>query len=236
MRASAKTEKEGGLGGETYMSLFDMELARLFAERGLGLQEQLLKALTKNMAKTAAQADGSAPEGVPEAGRIPAHLPKAGDTRLSLPPMHKRQGQELTGMKLKADFGADENPSLPVGGVVSSGYGIRRHPVHGVGRFHHGVDLAAPAGTEIHPVWKGKVVFSGEQPGYGNVVIVDHGSGVESKYAHNMVNLVKKGDEVDTDTVIAKVGSTGLSTGPHLHFEVRYHGEAMDPLKAMASL
>jgi murein DD-endopeptidase MepM/ murein hydrolase activator NlpD len=78
------------------------------------------------------------------------------------------------------------------------------------------------------------VVFSGDLAGYGNVVIIDHGNGFVSKYAHNSVNLVKEGDEVNTGAVIARVGSIGRSTGPHLHFELKYNGEGINPARFIA--
>jgi murein DD-endopeptidase MepM/ murein hydrolase activator NlpD len=99
------------------------------------------------------------------------------------------------------------------------------------------LDIPATEGTDIHPVRRGTVVFSGEQHGYGNVVIIDHGDGFLSKYAHNQINLVEQGQVVDIESVIAKVGSTGRSTGPHVHFEVLYKGEHVHPdiLLAMKS-
>jgi murein DD-endopeptidase MepM/ murein hydrolase activator NlpD len=127
-----------------------------------------------------------------------------------------------------------DEPSMPVDGRVSSNFGMRNHPVHGGKKFHHGMDIAAPAGTEIYPYRGGRVVFSGDNRGYGNMIIIDHGDGYVSRYAHNRVNLVRQGDQVDENTVIAEVGSTGISTGPHLHFEVRQNGRPMDPAKVLA--
>lgn len=139
---------------------------------------------------------------------------------------------------LGSDYGdpsipvSDMDPFLlPVNGTISSHFGMRLHPIYGDMRFHHGLDIAAPAGTGIRSIKKGRVVFSGMQSGYGNVIVIDHGDGFTTKYAHNEVNLVKEGDEVDTDTIIGLIGSTGMSTGPHLHFEVRYKGRSVDPLK-----
>ncbi len=110
--------------------------------------------------------------------------------------------------------------------------GIR---VYGDDRFHTGVDIAAPVGTEVHPIRKGKVVFSGEQSGYGNVVIIEHSDGLISKYAHNKTNLVKEGEQVDTNTIIAHVGHTGKSTGPHLHLEIHNREGFVDPVRLLAS-
>lgn len=119
---------------------------------------------------------------------------------------------------------------LPINGTISSHYGIRIHPIHGYISFHHGIDIEAPIGAAIRPIKKGKVIFSGRKSGYGNVVIIDHGNGFTSKYAHNKVNLVKEGDKVDPNTNIALLGNTGIATGPHLHFEIRYNGRSIDPL------
>ena len=114
-------------------------------------------------------------------------------------------------------------------------FGLREDPFTGKLKFHKGLDIAAPSGTAIYPIKEGEVLFSGRQSGYGNIVVVDHGSGVISKYAHNKVNLVKQGDSVDADTVIAQVGSSGRATGPHLHLEVKNRGESIDPATVVAA-
>jgi murein DD-endopeptidase MepM/ murein hydrolase activator NlpD len=111
---------------------------------------------------------------------------------------------------------------------------MRKHPIYGDYRFHHGVDIAAPEGTPIYPAMSGRVIFSGEEAGYGNIVVVDHRNGYITKYAHNRVNLVKEGDHVDAATVIAEVGNSGVSTGPHLHFEARYKDKSIDPIEVLA--
>lgn len=119
---------------------------------------------------------------------------------------------------------------------VSSGYGPRRDPFDGTEKFHHGIDISLPEGAEIRPVRPGRVVYSGEMRGYGNVVEIEHGDGVSTLYAHNKENLVKEGDSVEAETVIARVGSTGRATGPHLHFEVRIDGGKVDPRAGLARL
>jgi len=117
---------------------------------------------------------------------------------------------------------------------LSSGFGMRKDPFTGRPAFHAGVDLAVDKGTRIHPFDAGKVVFSGRKRGYGNVVIVRHGDGMDTVYGHNSVNLVKAGQWVTPETVLGKTGSTGRSTGPHLHFEVRRNGRAVNPLSVLA--
>jgi len=118
----------------------------------------------------------------------------------------------------------------PVRGQVTSGFGLREDPFDGSTRFHRGVDIAAPEGTPIHPAASGKVVFSGPRGGYGNMVIVEHEDGVRTCYGHCSRLLVAAGDEVSAGSTIALVGQTGRATGPHLHFEVRRQGEAVNPM------
>lgn len=118
----------------------------------------------------------------------------------------------------------------PVEGRVSSVFGSRKDPIHGAHRHHNGLDIAAPEGTPIHSVREGVVSFSGERGGYGNLVIVDHGDGLETRYAHCAELRVEEGQRVRAGDTIATVGSTGRSTGPHLHLEARKEGSAVDPV------
>ncbi len=118
----------------------------------------------------------------------------------------------------------------PVSGSIVSGFGYRRHPILGGVRFHCGVDIAAPFGTTIRAAADGVVVFAGWRRAYGNTVIIDHGNGLATLYAHCSELLVSEGAVVRQGQPIARVGSTGLATGPHLHFEVRRYGEPVNPL------
>lgn len=123
-------------------------------------------------------------------------------------------------------------PSRPSGGRagrVTSGFGARRDPFDGSVRVHHGLDLAAPRGAAIFAARPGVVKFAGRSGGYGNVVVVDHGGGLETRYAHCDRLDVHTGDPVRAGQPIAAVGSTGRSTGPHLHLEVRRNGTPVDP-------
>ena len=119
---------------------------------------------------------------------------------------------------------------LPLRGIISSRFGYRRDPFFGDIRWHNGIDIAAPEGTKIRAATGGEVVFSGKKHGYGNVVIIKDSHGIETIYAHNRENLVKVGEKVKPGDVIAKVGETGRSTGPHLHFEVRINNKPVDPM------
>ena len=102
--------------------------------------------------------------------------------------------------------------------------GLRHDPIDGIVRDHKGVDIATPEGTPVKPVLPGTVIFSGYRPGYGNTVIVAHDGGMTTLYAHNSTNLKAEGDPVDRGSTIAFSGSTGRTTGPHLHFEAWQDG------------
>lgn len=119
---------------------------------------------------------------------------------------------------------------LPVGGRITSRFGYRRHPITGVYKLHTGVDIACPTGTPIHASGDGRVIIAGYQPAYGFRVVIDHGGGVSTLYGHCSRLLVRVGQDVKKGEVIAKVGSTGLSTGPHCHFERRVNGSTVNPL------
>lgn len=113
---------------------------------------------------------------------------------------------------------------------ISSPYGFRIHPIYKVRKFHTGVDIDAPMGATIVAANSGKVILAGWNGGYGNCIIIDHGGGLATLYGHQSKLLVQVGDYVKKGDTIGKVGTTGLSTGPHLHFEVRKSGATTDPL------
>lgn len=119
---------------------------------------------------------------------------------------------------------------VPGRSTISSGYGNRRSPISGGSEFHTGIDIPAPNGTNVIAADRGTVIFSGWMNGYGNTVIIDHGDAISTLYAHHSRNLVSVGQVVARGQVIAEVGSTGFSTGPHLHFEVRRNGRHIDPM------
>lgn len=125
---------------------------------------------------------------------------------------------------------SDQGWALPVSGWISDPFGPRPNkPVAGVGPFHSGTDLAAPCGRSVRAATGGTVVYAGELGSYGNWVLVDHGNGVQTGYAHNSVIRVSVGQRVSAGEVIADVGNTGASSGCHLHFEVRVNGARIDP-------
>jgi murein DD-endopeptidase MepM/ murein hydrolase activator NlpD len=112
----------------------------------------------------------------------------------------------------------------PVSGPVTSGFGWRW------GRMHEGIDIAVPSGTPVHASASGRVIYGGWLGGYGNLVVIDHGGGIATAYGHNTSIVAGTGSGVSQGQVVAYSGSTGHSTGPHVHFEVRVNGSAVDPM------
>lgn len=122
------------------------------------------------------------------------------------------------------------NMAMPLRAAVTSPFGWRRHPIFGVRKFHTGIDLAGPNHSPIKSADTGTVLYSGHYGGYGKVVIVGHGDGLATLYAHLSKQAVSEGQNVRKGDVVGYEGSTGFSTGPHLHFEVRVHGKPNNPL------
>ena len=118
----------------------------------------------------------------------------------------------------------------PTRGFLTSTYGLRTHPLTGQQQMHAAIDIAALKGTPIRAPGDGIVTFAGENPSLGNMIVIDHGYGIITRYGHNNANLVRAGQKVKRGDVIATVGSTGRSTGPHLHYEIRFNDVAVNPL------
>jgi murein DD-endopeptidase MepM/ murein hydrolase activator NlpD len=123
---------------------------------------------------------------------------------------------------------------MPVDGRISSPYGYRNHPRTGDRRFHGGVDLSVPAGTSVRATADGIVSFSGWTLGSGNAVVVEHGKDFTTVYCHNQKNMVRVGQMVARGDLVALAGSTGASTGPHVHYEVWRGGKHVDPAPYLA--
>ena len=140
----------------------------------------------------------------------------------------KQQEEEIIRRKYKL---TPMGPLIwPIVGYVSSGFGMRMHPIFGVNRLHTGIDIDSDYGVPIKSVQKGYVAYSGWLGGYGNTVIVQHDDKHSTLYAHMRSIDVNEKQDVNQGTILGRIGSTGWSTGPHLHFEVRIHGEPTDPL------
>jgi murein DD-endopeptidase MepM/ murein hydrolase activator NlpD len=133
----------------------------------------------------------------------------------------------IQGEQVKSDATPSGRPILS--GWLSSRYGTRIDPFSGKKAWHEGVDFAGKAGADIVAVASGVVSWSGERYGFGKMVEVAHGDGVITRYAHNQENLVKVGDMVRRGDVVARMGNSGRSTGPHVHFEVHKNGRPVDP-------
>lgn len=123
-------------------------------------------------------------------------------------------------------------PSIwPTQGWISSRFGYRTSPFTGKREFHKGLDISAPSGTPIYAPAKGKITFTGRDGGYGLAITVNHGTGISTRYAHLHSIAVKNGKQVTRGQLIAYVGNTGRSTGPHLHYEVRLNGVPVNPMR-----
>ncbi|MCC6501682.1 MAG: peptidoglycan DD-metalloendopeptidase family protein [Deltaproteobacteria bacterium] len=229
----------GGNAEEIYTSMLDTELSKNMARSGgIGLSEMLLRQFSDG---TEAPASSAAPDF--QAQLPPFVLPAA---QASAPAVSVEKRAPVASVQAAPvqpaaahDAAAQEREyTFPVREMkrISSGFGERKDPFSGSHRFHHGMDIAAKAGTPVYPASKGTVIFSGVKGGYGNMVEVLHDDGLVTRYGHNAENIVKEGDIVTPSKAIAFVGSTGRSTGPHLHFEVLKDGKALDPgtLYAMA--
>lgn len=147
---------------------------------------------------------------------------------LIIPPSNRASAQSYAGTSNAFPYHGERAPrqfGWPVNdGMVSSGFGVRN------GAMHQGIDIAAPEGTPVHAVDSGVVIYSGALHGYGNVVIISHDRDYATVYGHNELNLVKEGEHVVRGQTIARVGTSGRTTGANLHFEVRYDNVAHNPL------
>jgi murein DD-endopeptidase MepM/ murein hydrolase activator NlpD len=127
--------------------------------------------------------------------------------------------------------GGSSGWGMPASGGVTSGFGMRFHPVLHRTKLHTGTDFGAGYGAPIYAAKSGTVIFAGWQTAYGNMVIIDHGGGFSTLYGHASSLNVSGGQSVRRGQHIANVGSTGFSTGPHLHFEIRVNGSPVNPLR-----
>jgi murein DD-endopeptidase MepM/ murein hydrolase activator NlpD len=145
--------------------------------------------------------------------------------------LQQAQLSALQSLLMDARIESNLKPTgMPVPGYISSYFGVRPDPFDGHSARHTGIDIATPFGTAVHAVAEGMVTFAGTRSGYGNVIEVDHGNGYMTRYAHNSALDVHPGQHVQVGDVLAQAGSTGRSTGSHVHFEVWYDGRVVNPL------
>lgn len=206
---------DGGFAGDTFKQMLDEALAdKMSGAGGLGMATMFESTLDAS-AKTGSMM--GSPSSMMGNLTTSALAPRPELARIPDPAI---LGDELNGAPRFA---------LPVTGRASSGYGERVDPINHTTSLHPGFDLAAPTGTQVGAARGGEVVHAGPAGTYGNLVIVRHEDGFETRYAHLSEVHVKKGDRVETGQDVGAVGSTGHSTGPHLHFEIRKEGKALDP-------
>ncbi len=214
---------DGGFAGETFAQMLDEALSDQLSGAGkLGMAEMFASALGNGAARPTpptGEVDPASPLGShlpPSPGRIPA-------TTLGGPT------GPVSG-ELTPSFDGLPRMAMPVIGRPSSGYGPRINPVTGAPQgLHAGLDLAAPAGTPVRAAAGGTVTHAGPAGTYGNLVTLRHADGVETRYAHLSAVTVTTGTHIEPGQELGTVGSTGASTGPHLHFEVRQAGQPVDP-------
>jgi murein DD-endopeptidase MepM/ murein hydrolase activator NlpD len=142
----------------------------------------------------------------------------------------------ISGLLSNPTYDRSAMPSLwPVHGQITDGFGKRMDPLSGEEALHTGIDISAPKGTEIEAAGDGVVVETGRESGYGNVIVIDHGYGIETKYGHLSGIYVVAGQEVKRGEVIGTVGTTGRTTGPHLHYEVLVYQTPVNPAQFLGS-
>jgi murein DD-endopeptidase MepM/ murein hydrolase activator NlpD len=216
MLTDGEEDGEKGLGADTMRDVADLELARQLSKTGgFGLARVLQGALERQYGGSTAQAVAPSSVAVVQGGEIG---PAAAATA-------------TTALEPAARSETDDNLTfpLPLDSTLTSPYGWRQDPFGAGVRFHAGVDIAAAYGREVPAVSDGRVEFAGEQGGYGLTVVVSHDGGIETRYAHLASLNVRQGDEVRAGSAVGRVGQTGRSTGPHLHFEVLQHGQPVNP-------
>jgi len=215
----------------------DKELKKACQDFEAVFTYQLLKSMRKTIEKSDLFHGGQGEE-IYEA-LLDQELSKkmAGSGRTSLANLLYQQLRGKTGFSglPETDTGepvdsSAQNFQWPLKTRVSSIFGWRKDPINGQRRFHQGIDLPAEEGSPVRAALPGRVIYSDFQQDYGQVVVLDHGHGFTTLYAHNQENLVKTGEWIREGSCLARVGSSGRSTGSHLHFEVRKNGEYLDPL------
>ena len=220
----------GGEGEEIYESLLDQELSKKMTGYG---SNSLAEVLYRQLSRI----DSSSQAGQAAYSKIDSSS-HAGQAAYSKIDPSSQAGQAVhSETKPESDVSSteDSQPDWPLKSVISSKFGWRKDPFTSENRFHSGIDIAAEKGTEIKAAMSGKVIMSCNLEDYGNVVAVDHGQGLVTLYAHNEKNLVSVGDQVEKGSLVAMVGSTGRSTGAHLHFEVRKDGTKIDPVEFLGT-
>jgi murein DD-endopeptidase MepM/ murein hydrolase activator NlpD len=207
----------GGFAGETFKEMLDEQLADKMSQAGgVGLAQIVGEQMGADPSELAAPRIGK-PMTLDELARRSAPAPA------TMQGLGQAEARGPRPEALSSDF------AMPAVGRLSSPFGMRKHPIHGDMRLHAGLDVAAPTGTPVAAAAAGEVVHAGPSGGYGNLIKIRHADGTETRYAHLSRIDVTKGQTVPIGHPIGAVGSTGASTGPHLHFEIRKDGKPIDP-------
>lgn len=226
-------ESDQGLGNETMTDTFDSELGlSLSKQGGLGLANMMLEALVRQGTDATKATVPVAPHVVAaytsaaSAGTsvVPTSTPAAATAGIAEAVSPVATAPAATAVPV-ADA-ATHLTSLP--GTVTSGFGWRPDPFTGRAQFHAGTDIRMAYGQGVQAVAGGTVSSVGEKTGYGLTVVIDHGNGLETRYAHLSSATVRPGEVVEAGQVVAQSGNSGRSTGPHLHLEARQHGRAVE--------
>jgi murein DD-endopeptidase MepM/ murein hydrolase activator NlpD len=222
-KVSAAVPEAAELARHEARQLAFVERLTRFADRRAAQAERMIARLGLNPAAMLAAADDRSAQGGP-------FLALATSADGSLDPRFRRLGVSLMRMNVLERGLAGIPQVLPASlDFISSGFGYRSDPFTGAGAFHAGLDFRGPIGAPIYAAAKGIVSFAGIRQGYGNCVEIDHGNGLTTRYAHMSRLGARVGQQVDAGNVIGAIGSTGRSTGPHLHFEVRIHDRPVNP-------
>jgi murein DD-endopeptidase MepM/ murein hydrolase activator NlpD len=167
---------------------------------------------------------------------LPASLDKSINVLSGQFDVQQAQLEALRDMLTDRNIESSLRPTgMPVNGYISSYFGGRADPFNGHSARHTGIDIATPTGTPVTAVAEGMVTFAGQRNGYGDVIEIDHGNGYMTRYAHNSALVAHEGQRVRVGDTIARAGSTGRSTGSHVHFEVWYHDRVINPLAYVRS-
>jgi len=224
MRSTVEVDKDdtSSLGKDIYTEMFDHEIALNIAKvRSLGIGEMMYRQLAGETSQSNHSKNNSGP-------RQPENDGSSVGLTSPSPNVAEPRGQEPN--RVERPF------AIPLDGVLTSTYGMRQHPLTRERQLHEGLDIAAPVGTPFRAARSGTVVFSGFLGGYGNAIVLEHADGYRTLYGHAAKLLVSRGETVEAEQVIGIVGSTGKSTGPHLHFELQRGLRREDPSEFLTSL
>jgi murein DD-endopeptidase MepM/ murein hydrolase activator NlpD len=230
-RSLVSDEEESGTKTGAFTDMVGAEFGRAISRSGgFGIADVLMRALQRQYGQAADNVQSATPDtALGERPAAPAATHK---------PVHDSH-EPLLAHAVPAVERAGAPPALegpeagaavrPVSGVVTSGFGWRSDPINGRPTFHSGADVRMAYGQDVPTVAAGRVTFAGDRSGYGLTVVIDHGEGLETRYAHLSSAAVGVGDYVGTGGIIARSGSSGRSTGPHLHVELLRDGRPVDP-------